>query len=329
MPAKDKNLTKSDATQVRTRQGNQGFANDDIDAVARKLSGKQIIKDASRYVKTHISRQPPVQRFFSFMPTMLTQVSPFHFKGRHKFNEWPLVRLDSGDANSWGSMQVVGELLIIFDETILFCLLALMTRHESDAFETSQNELAQIAGIDPTPKNAGAIWKSIQRLAGTRIDLELSSGKSKKRKTIKELTGSILSFADKDQENGKIRVVVNPYFLEMYAESFVTNIDMTFRRSLKSDISKAFYRFYQGQYEINSDIEIKRLARAVNLDARQEMNRLRSKVRSGLNELKEKGYLEAYEVTRDLRVIVTKSKDAAVKFESQILGKADIEYLTD
>ena len=80
-----------------------------------KLTGKQIIREAVRYVNEHISRQPPVQRFFSFMPTMLTRVSPFHFKGRHKSNEWPLVRLDSGAANSWGSMQVVGELLIIFD----------------------------------------------------------------------------------------------------------------------------------------------------------------------------------------------------------------------
>ncbi|MGD8882207.1 MAG: replication protein C, IncQ-type [Desulfobacterales bacterium] len=329
MPARDKNVSTSDATPVANQHNNQRPANDAIGALARKLTGKQIIKDASQYVKAHISKQPPVQRFFSFMPTMLTRVSPFHFKGRHKFNEWPLVRLDSGDANSWGRMQVVGELLIIFDETILFCLLALMTQHESDAFETSQTELAQIAGIDPTPKTATAIWKSIQRLAGTRIDLELSSGKSKKRKTLKELTGSILSFADKDKDSGKIRLVINPYFLEMYAESFVTNIDMAFRSSLKSDFSKAFYRFYQGQYETNSEIEIKRLARAVNISTEQEMKRLRSKVRVGLSELKEKGYLEAYEITRDNRVIVSKTKDTAVKFESQILGKAGIEYLTD
>ena len=329
MPAKDKDLSRSDAPPVATLSNHQKFANDAIGALARKLTRKQIIKDASQFVKAHISRQPPVQRFFSFMPTMLTRVSPFHFKGRLKFNEWPLVRLDSGDANSWGSMQVVGELLIIFDETILFCLLALMTRCESDAFETSQTELAQIAGIDSTPKNSATIWKSIQRLAGTRIDLKLYSGKSKKRKTLKELTGSILSFADKDEDSDKIRLVINPYFLEMYAESFVTNIDMAFRGSLKSDISKAFYRFYQGQYETNSDLEITRLARAVNMNTAQEMKRLRSKVRAGLNELQEKGYLETFEVTRDNRVIVLKSNDAAVRFESQILGQTDIEYLTD
>jgi len=300
-----------------------------IDTPVSKLTGNQIIREASRFVKEHISRQPPAQRFFSFMPTMLTRVSPFHFKGRHKADDWPLVRLDSGDANSWGSMQVVGELLIIFDETILFCLLALMTKYEKDAFETSQTELTRIAGIDPTPKNAAEIWKSIQRLAGTRIDLQLARGKGKKRKTLKELTGSILSFADKDQDSGKIRVVVNPYFLEMYAESFVTNIDMVFRNRLKSDISKAFYRFYQGQYDSESQTEISRLARAVNLDIGPDMTQLRSKVRTGLKELQEKGYLEAYEITTDQRVVVSKTKDAAVKFESQILGKTNMEYFID
>jgi predicted transcriptional regulator len=294
-----------------------------------KLTGKQIIKEAARYVNEHISRQPPVQRFFSFMPTMLTRVSPFHFKTRHKSNEWPMVRLDSGDNNSWGGMQVVGELLIIFDETTLFCLLALMTQYERDAFETSHSELARMAGIEPTPKNTVEIWKSIQRLAGTRIDLQLSRGKGKKRKTLKELTGSILSFADKDQGSGKIRIVVNPYFLEMYAESFVTNIDMVFRNRLKADISKAFYRFYQGQYETESQIEITRLARSVNLNIEQEKKQLRSKVRTGLKELQARGYLEAFEVTRDDRVMVSKSKDAAVRFESQILGKTNIEYFID
>jgi predicted transcriptional regulator len=294
-----------------------------------KLTGKQIIREAARYVNEHISRQPPVQRFFSFMPTMLTRVSPFHFKTRHKSNEWPMVRLDSGDNNSWGGMQVVGELLIIFDETTLFCLLALMTQYERDAFETSHSELARMAGIEPTPKNTVEIWKSIQRLAGTRIDLQLSRGKGKKRKTLKELTGSILSFADKDQGSGKIRIVVNPYFLEMYAESFVTNIDMVFRNRLKADISKAFYRFYQGQYETESQIEITRLARSVNLNIEQEKKQLRSKVRTGLKELQARGYLEAFEVTRDDRVMVSKSKDAAVRFEGQILGKTNIEYFID
>lgn len=291
-----------------------------IEAAARRLSRREIIKDAAEYVKKHISRQPPVQRFFSFMPTMLTRVSPFHFKARIKYKEWPLVRLDSGDANSWGRMQVVGELLVIFDETILFALLALMTKYQIDAFETTQEELCRLADVPPTATHYSAIWKSIQRLAGTRIDLELFSGSGRKRKDLKEMTGSILSFADIDKESGSIRVLVNPYFLEMYAASFVTNIDLKFRARLKSDVSKAFYRFYQGQYERESDIEILRLARAVNLDTDLEIRRLKDKVRSGLKELEQRGYLKAYQITKDNRVVISKSKDAAANFQSQILG---------
>jgi hypothetical protein len=59
------------------------------------------------------------------------------------------------------------------------------------------------------------------------------------------------------------------------------------------------------------------------------MKRLRSRVRTGLKELQEKGYLQTYEVTGDAQVRVWKTKDAAVKFESQILGKANIEYFID
>ena len=296
----------------------------EIPAPDKQQVGRRIIKDAARLVNAHISKQPPVQRFFSFMPTMLTRVSPFHFKGRSKFDQWPLVRLDSGDGNTWGRMRVVGELLIIFDETILFCLLALMTKYENDAFETSQSELSRLANINPTSSSYSSIWKSIQRLAGTRIDLELHSGKGRKRKTLQEMTGSILSFADMDSDTGKIRVVVNPYFLEMYAESFVTNIDLKFRTSLKSDISKAFYRFYQGHYDASSDIEMVKLARAVNLDGGQEISRLRSKIRTGLVELKDRGYLESFELTRDHRVIIKKSGNTAVSFDGQILNPTKI-----
>ncbi len=300
-----------------------------LKAAARRLTHRQIIKDASEFVKKHISRQPPVQRLFSFMPTMLTRVSPFHFKSRMKYTEWPLVRLDSGDANSWGRMRVVGELLVIFDETILFGLLALMTKYQSDAFETSLQDLSRLADIQPTAASFSAIWASIRRLAGTRIDLELFSGKGKKRNDLKEMTGSILSFADIDNEKGSIRVMINPYFLELYAASLVTNIDLKFRSSLKSDVGKAFYRFYQGQYETESDIDILRLARAVNLEIDPEMHRLKSRVRTGLKELQDRGYLKKYQIARDSRVIIVKSKDTAVNFQSQILDPAKASYFMD
>jgi hypothetical protein len=71
------------------------------------------------------------------------------------------------------------------------------------------------------------------------------------------------------------------------------------------------------------------LASAVNLDIGQQRQRLRSKIRQGLSELQEKGYLETFELTRDDRVIVSKSGDTAVKFDGQILDPGKIPYIND
>lgn len=298
-----------------------GTASDEIiDNVSRRLRGYEMIRDASGYVKKHISRQPPVQRFFSFMPTMLTRVSPFHLRARSKAESWPLVRLDSGEANSWGRMRVIGELLVIFDETVLFSILALMSKNLSDAFATSLEEIGRLAGTPDSPTARRSIWQSIQRLAGTRIDLELTSGKGRKKKTHKELVGSILSFADMERESGNLQIIVNPYFLELYAESFVTNIDLQFRAGLKSDLSKAFYRYFQGQYKSESEIELLRLARAVNLETNQDPSKLRAKIRRGLRELEEKGYFELVRIDKNLHVFTKKSADTAVRRETQILS---------
>lgn len=296
-----------------------------MSSTEKQLIGRRMIRDAARYVDRHISRQPPVQRFFSFMPTMLTRVSPFHFKNRTKLREWPLVRLDSGDVKTWGRMRVVGELLIIFDETVLFSLLSLMGRYQNDAFESTLVELSGIAGLSPTAANFTAIWKSIQRLAGTRIDLELSSGSGKKRRALKEMTGSILSYGDLDRESGIVRAVINPYFIEMYAESFVTNIDLRFRAELKYDVSKAFYRYFQGQYEKKITVDLIRLARSVNLDTQRPPERLRSQILCGLRELQSREYLEKFEITRDNQLIALKARHTALKIDVPIFDSRRID----
>ncbi|MCP4687050.1 MAG: hypothetical protein GY859_03310 [Desulfobacterales bacterium] len=290
-----------------------GEDHDEIAPSIPRISGRQMIKDAAEDVKTHISRQPHVQRLFSFMPTLMTRVSPFHFKSRFSSKQWPMVRLDSGEGIHWGRMLVVGELLIIYDETILLSLLALLRKNRCDAFETSRNEICRIIDDKPGPASGNAIWRSILRLSGTRIDLQLCTGRGKRRKVVKEMTGSILSYADRDPETGAIHVAVNPYFLEMYGESFVTNIDLRFRAGLKRDVSKAFYRFYQGMIAAEHEIEIRRLAHAVNLSVDGKMWRLREKIRTGLRELKDAGYLDGFEITKDGVVAVAKSAEMMLR----------------
>ncbi|MGD8367549.1 MAG: hypothetical protein PVG78_07905 [Desulfobacterales bacterium] len=286
----------------------------------RAMTRRQVVHEAAENVSEHIRRQPHVQRLFSFMPSLMTRVSPFHFRSRTSTRDWPLVRLDSGDRDAWGRMGVVGELLVIFDETILLTLLSLMTVLESDVFQTNCDEICALSMVPATAAGRRDVWNSIQRLAGTRIDLDLVKGKGKARQTVKAMTGSILSYGDMDRNSGAIRVVINPYFLEMYAESFVTNIDLRFRASLKSDLSKAVYRFFQGQLEIDVAVEAGRLARAVNLPEADERAALR-KIRNALKELAQREYLKAVDISRDGRISVKKSKEMAVNVDRQILGE--------
>jgi hypothetical protein len=280
---------------------------------------RQVIHEAADAVSDHIRRQPHVQRLFSFMPSLMTRVSPFHFRARTRTKDWPLVRLDSGEGSAWGRMAVVGELLVIFDETVLLCLLSLMNRYGSDVFETSCGELCDLAMIQPTAGACRDVWKSVQRLAGTRIDLELLQGRGRARRAVKAMTGSILSYGDMERKSEVLRVVINPYFLEMYAESFVTNIDLRFRSSLKSDVTRALYRFYQGQLQADSVFDLSRIARSVNLPA-DDARAAARKLRTALHELADRGYLESFSVSGDGRVSVKKSKETAVNVDRQILG---------
>ena len=71
------------------------------------------------------------------------------------------------------------------------------------------------------------------------------------------------------------------------------------------------------------------MARAVNLEIDLEMRRLKDKVRTGLKELQNRGYLKHYQITRDHRVINEKSKDSAAHYQSQILDPAKISYYSD
>ena len=291
---------------------------DDLEKMVRQTTGRRMVQEASLAVREHISRQPHVQRLFSFMPILMTRVSPFHFRNKNTFKDWPLVRLDSGEADAWGKMQVVGELLVIFDETVLFSLLALMGICRNDAFETSEAELCRLGGIEPNRSHRNAVWRSILRLTGTRIDLDLTSGRGKRKKPVRQMTGSILSFSDRDPENGTIRAVVNPYFLEMYGESLVTNIDLGFRASLQSDVTKACYRFFQGQIGTEADIGLPRLARAINLDTGRSEAAVKRSLQAGLQELADRGYLDRFRITAEGRVLTVKTPHTAIASEGMI-----------
>jgi hypothetical protein len=164
--------------------------------------------------------------------------------------------------------------------------------------------------VNPCNQTYKAIWESLKRLTKTGIDLEIWDGKGKDRKTNIEMTATMLTGAI---HTANFQITVNPYFLEMYAEGLLTNLDLKFRASLSGSISKALYRFYAGQSGARYQCHALTLARAVNLNLDLSTSELRKRIRSGLRELRKKGYLQRWSLTKEDVVSVWKSKLPSVK----------------
>ena len=151
------------------------------------------------------------------------------------------------------------------------------------------------------------------RLSQTHIGLEIWEGKGKARKPVTEMSGSIITWIKRNRKTGKLQIALNPYFIEMYAESFITNIDLRFRAGLKGDISKSLYRFYEGQRGNKYSIHILKLATAINLNLNLPTNELRKTIRKGLRELRTKGYLERWTLSSKNDLVTVWKANKSIK----------------
>lgn len=254
-------------------------------------TSSKIIKKSTDEAKALITQSPSQheQLTFSFMPTQLTRTSPFFPMSRKNMSNREFETLEW--ETSWGKISFEGRRLSVFDESVLLSLLVLVRKHRAIEFETTQNELCKISKTSTGKNTYQAIWKSIQLLSKTHIDLDIYEGKGANRKIVRQMTGNILTFGDRQPINGKLKIVFNPYFIEMYAQSFITNLDLEFRASLKGDIAKALYRFYSGQRDFKYSCHVLTLAKAVNINTNLEIRRIRERIRTANRELKNKGYL--------------------------------------
>jgi len=273
-----------------------------------------------RQVKTTMAKQmsvPDHQVLFSFEPTAMTRTSPFFPMSKRDMKYRPMERGLTWE-HSWGRITVSGERLSVYDETVLLSLLYLVKKHRSNTFLTTQYELCKFLGVTPCKNTYHAIWESIKRLAHTGVDIFLWEGKGRNRKPAQEMTGTMLAYGKRDHKTGKLKVIVNPYFSEMFGEGMTTGMDITFRSLLKGDTTKALYRFLQGQRRFYRDgcfeIQLLTLCVAINLHVEGvEPHRLRSLIRAGLKELRKQRYLDRWQLTKNDMVIMWKSDQKRIK----------------
>lgn len=267
-----------------------------------ELKNSQMMSETIKEVKSYITKhtQPHEQLLFSFIPTGMARTSPFFPMSKRdmKYREYERMEWKT----SWGNITIAGLKLSIYDETVLLSLLYLVKKNRAESFLTTRYELCKIANVTPARDTYAAIWGSIKRLSGTQITLDVLEGKGSKRKLSKAMTGVIISSAAMDEKTKKLEVVMNPYFLQMYADSFYsTSIDIKFRVKLKGDTSKALYRFYETQSSHKFNIYILKLANIINLNL--PIIELRKTIRKGLKELRAKGYLERWMLPQKSEVV--------------------------
>ena len=244
----------------------------------------------------------PDQATFSFIPTEMTRLSPFFpisktEKGKPEYKEvtWE---------NSWGRMYMKGIKLSIYDEDVLLALCRLFRQKQALTMTVSRTDICNAIGKGRGKNTLAAIDKAIERLTGTLVTIEVWD--NIKTKNAKMKMGNTMLTGYTISENGKITVTLNPYFKEAYLETMVTSIDVDFRMSLKHDVSKSLHRFLEAQprdYQIGMD----NLIVAINVNAEQERFHIRNFIKIGLKELKERDYLDFFNIGKDDIITIRKA----------------------
>lgn len=269
----------------------------------KKLTAPQPVKESCDQADEYIYKDLAV---CGSIPIHLTRTSPFFLMNKRQMKDRSHEKLTW--ETSWGKISMEGKRLSVYDETVLLSLFLLAIRHETETFITTKYELCKLTNVTPCKNTYNAIWESIKRLSKTSIDLEVKEH----GELVFEMTGAMIAFAGRDHKTDKLKVILNPYFMEVYARPFVTGIDLNFRATLKSDTAKALYRFYEGQKNFKEkgsyNIALKKLAEAVNLSTDQALYHLRHQVRTALRELKAKRYLSKWQVTKNDIVMVWNSR---------------------
>jgi hypothetical protein len=148
--------------------------------------------------------------------------------------------------NPWGKIIIRNRKLSIYDETVLLSLLMLLKRYNSNTFQTTLHELCMLMNVKPSKNTYNAIMKSLYRMSEAHITMEKRALRDSASQT--EMDGLIIIGITKSEESRKMILELNSYLLSSFRDRFITRMDIRLRSDLHGEISKALYRFYEGQH---------------------------------------------------------------------------------
>jgi len=121
--------------------------------------------------------------------------------------------------------------------------------------------------------------KSLRRLSKAHITIEKRISRSNDAQA--EMDGCIINSITKNKDSKKMVLELNPYLLSSFRNWLITPIDIRVRSELRGDISKALYRFYEGQRLNCYTISIMKLSNVINMCCDGKIFCLREKNQAG------------------------------------------------
>jgi hypothetical protein len=268
---------------------NKGLEN--VGDILRRSFQHWQVNQSSNEIKIQHKRSS--QRNISYMPTIMTRLSPFFPVNKRQMKIDTIIEPIIIE-NPWGKIIIRNRKLSIYDETVLLSLLMLLKKYGSNTFQTTLYELCKLMNVQPAKDTYNAIMKSLHRMSEAHIAIEKRVSRCNSHNAQTEMDGSIITGITKSKESRKMILELNSYLLSSFRDRFTTRIDIRLRSNLRGDISKALYRFYEGQSLNIYTISILKLSQAINISCDEKMFCLRWKIRKAMHELEEGGYLRRF-----------------------------------
>lgn len=261
------------------------------------------LKKEVEELKTQIIKKPlrPEQQIFSFIPHQLAKTSVFFPMSDRELKEENRLITKIEHSTSWGKVVIEGIKLAIFEEDILLYLLYLA----KDSYTKLKDEFILEININRiinllygregySKRNEEVILRALKHFELVSFDIIIGEWKKKgkERLNIERIRsiGNIVSGFDYNEATKNLKIYFNPHFFAFFLESMLTNINLTLRKKLKKDGSKALLRFLSA-HKKPSRMHILTVLNAINFNTNQPMFKLRQLFKSFIKELKGEGVL--------------------------------------
>lgn len=229
------------------------------------------------------------------LPHDLARCSPFFpldKKALSTRREWKEELVIS--SGPWGQLEFKGKQLAIREESLLLAIMALIDAgrdketedvngQAANAYSGPIRPILQLMGLSDGANNYKRLMESLDLLQGCQFKLTTKRGIF--------AVGSPVSYYSHEKGSGRVRVVLSPYFLEMFTAGRVGLLDVLRRASLKGEIAKALFRFLESHRTKSWEGHMLTLAGALNLDRNQEPFRLREQIKRAIAPLVKAGVL--------------------------------------